>query len=338
MNYSYYIGLDISKEWFDAAILRSKTPNKTMSHHRFDNNKEGFKAFVNWLKKVGITDLSSILVCMEHTGLYSVKISLFLGEEKITYTLVPGIAISNSLGISRSGNDKLDAKRISRYAFKNKYEIRIHTLPVEAIRELKTLLSYRERLVKSRHGLKVSLKELRAHESQNIINSIYESSQKMIDELTEEMKKVRKAITEVMKNNPAIKRNYDLLLSVPGIGDQNTLYMIVLTKNFVSFNCPKKFSTYSGIVPFKKKESGKSITSKSRISHLANKKMKSLLTSAVVTSLSHCSEYRLYYERQIARGKNENSVKNVLRNKIVSRAFAVIKRGTPYIDTHAFAS
>ena len=38
------------------------------------------------------------------------------------------------------------------------------------------------------------------------------------------------------------------------------------------------------------------------------------------------------------KGKNKYSVKNVIRNKIVARAFAVIKRNSGYVDTHAFAA
>jgi len=65
--------------------------------------------------------------------------------------------------------------------------------------------------------------------------------------------------------------------------------------------------------------------------------MKTLLSSAVVTTISRCAEYRIYYQKQLEKGKNEFSIKNVVRNKIVARAFAVVKRGTPYVNTHAFA-
>ena len=69
-----------------------------------------------------------------------------------------------------------------------------------------------------------------------------------------------------------------------------------------------------------------------------NKKMKALLSSAVVCSLRTCTEYQIYFEKQLKKGKNPNSVKNAIRNKIVARAFAVIKRNSEYVNTHAFAA
>lgn len=326
----------MSKEWFDAAIVAANNPRVT-KHQQFENTSKGFKIYKKWLIKNGIKDFTTLFVCLEHTGVYTIPLCEFLAQLQITYTLVPGAEIANSLGITRGKNDKLDAKRIAKYAYKNRDDIRIHTLPKEELRKLKTLLSYRDRVVKSRHAFKVSSKEIKAFENSNVSNHICSRSEEMIKLCTIEIKQIEKDIDQFLNENPEIKRNYELLLSVPGIGRQNALYMIYYTKNFVSFNCPKKFSTYSGIAPFNS-QSGISRKSKSKVSHKANKKMKTLLTSAVVCSLPTCAEYRIYYKKQIEKGKDENSVKNVLRNKIVSRAFAVVKRNSPYVNTHAFAS
>ncbi len=45
-----------------------------------------------------------------------------------------------------------------------------------------------------------------------------------------------------------------------------------------------------------------------------------------------------YYERKVAEGKNKMLVLNNLRNKLLSRVFAVINRQQPFINTHKFAA
>jgi hypothetical protein len=40
---------------------------------------------------------------------------------------------------------------------------------------------------------------------------------------------------------------------------------------------------------------------------------------------------KLYYEKRIEEGKPKMSVINIIRNKLIARAFAVVSRGTPYI-------
>jgi len=45
-----------------------------------------------------------------------------------------------------------------------------------------------------------------------------------------------------------------------------------------------------------------------------------------------------YYTQRVDKGKNKMSTINVIRNKLLSRIFSVIKRQTPYIDTMKFAA
>ena len=43
------------------------------------------------------------------------------------------------------------------------------------------------------------------------------------------------------------------------------------------------------------------------------------------------TELKAYYSRKIAEGKNKMSVINAVRNKLVHRITAVVKRGTSFI-------
>jgi transposase len=47
---------------------------------------------------------------------------------------------------------------------------------------------------------------------------------------------------------------------------------------------------------------------------------------------------KIYFERRKEEGKNGMSTINIVRNKILARIFAVVNRGTPYVDTCGFAS
>ena len=40
-----------------------------------------------------------------------------------------------------------------------------------------------------------------------------------------------------------------------------------------------------------------------------------------------------YYERKVSEGKNKMLVLNAIRCKIISRAFAVIQRNSPFVNT-----
>ena len=336
MNYLHFAGVDVSKDWIDIVLL-SVTNSKTKAHIQVDNNLKGFKCFKKWLSKHGVKDFRQLFISMEHTGVYTIPLCEFLEKLKWAYTLIPGQQIALSNGITRGKSDRIDALRIAKYTLKNMDELRIQRLPNQALRELKAMLTMRERLVKVRQGLLSAHREIKAFESDQVYQQMDQVAKTFIESATLQIKQVDQQIEAFIQEHPTLKRNFDLLMTVPGIGKQNALYMIWLTKNFISFSCPKKFASHAGIAPFHS-QSGYKKGGGSKVSHKANKKMKALLTSAVVCSLRTCKEYQLYYNRQLEKGKNENSIKNVIRNKIVARAFAVIKRQEPYIDIFKYAA
>ncbi|GGW76819.1 hypothetical protein GCM10008086_00020 [Salegentibacter mishustinae] len=48
--------------------------------------------------------------------------------------------------------------------------------------------------------------------------------------------------------------------------------------------------------------------------------------------------HNIYNERRLEMGKSKMSTINIIRNKLVARAFAVIARGTPYVNTMGYFS
>ena len=113
--------------------------------------------------------------------------------------------------------------------------------------------------------------------------------------------------------------------------------MLVHTHTFTAFKDARQFACYCGIAPFEY-ASGTSIKGKTKVSHLANKKLKSLLNMAALNAVRFDSELKAYYERRVKEGKNKMCVLNIIRNKLVSRVFAVVKRGTPYVDVLKWAA
>ena len=133
-----------------------------------------------------------------------------------------------------------------------------------------------------------------------------------------------------------MKKNSKLSQSVVGIGPIISAYMIAFTENFSSFKTSRKFATYSGIAPFIYGQSG-SKKGKSKVSHIAKKKIKSLLSNAVNVVIMHDKELAFYYQRKIADGKPKGVVINAIKNKLVHRVFAVVKRQTPFVRLNTYA-
>lgn len=57
-----------------------------------------------------------------------------------------------------------------------------------------------------------------------------------------------------------------------------------------------------------------------------------------ISAIQHNPEMKQYYEKRILEGKNKMSTINIIRNKLIARIFAVVKRQTPYVNTMKFAA
>ena len=325
-NYSNAIGIDVSRDKIDVRDY------KVENHKEYPNNESGFKQLLSKARKDHGKELKGIIICFEHTGLYSLPLSVFLSQKKIAYTMVSGLEIKKSLGMARGKNDKIDAYQIARYAYLRREEIKEFELPSEDILKLKGLLSLRERLVKHRASYLGHLKELKAFYQKSKNPLLFKTQQDMVKELSIQIKRIESEILEIIKNDPKLKKLYSLVSSVKGVGLIVGVTLLVYTNGFTAFETWRKFATYAGIAPFSD-ESGTCRKKPMRVSHMANKRVKALLTNSATSSILHNPEMRIYYEKRISEGKSVMSTINVIRNKIVARVFAVVKRGTPYVDT-----
>ena len=71
--------------------------------------------------------------------------------------------------------------------------------------------------------------------------------------------------------------------------------------------------------------SGTSVRGKARVSHMANKKVKTTLHMAALSAIKMEGDIRDYYLRKVEEGKHKMSVINAVRNKIVKRVFACVR-------------
>jgi transposase len=331
-----FIGIDISKETLDASVMQGEDQS-VLYHQVYSNNKAGIKQVIIDLKKKTKSDTDHWLFCMEHTGVYAMPLCVYLEESGVDYALVPALEIKNSTGIKRGKNDKSDSLQIARYACLNDVKIRPYQLPAKALIRLKILLSFRDRLVRAKQTFASTSKEHEAFMEKSVINDMVKETKSLIDVLNKKIEKLDKLIQELINADETLCKTYKLATSVPGIGPQTACFLIVYTCCFTSFNDARKLACYAGVAPFEY-SSGKSIRGKSKVSHLANGKLKSLLSLAALNAKRTDKELNLYYERKTKEGKNGMLVMNAIRDKLIHRVFATVKRGTPYVPLMKFAA
>jgi transposase len=323
MKKSFVVGVDVSKLTLDAHCYGA--PDFMM----VANNVKGFRALIKWIRKLK-RDVSEVIIVMEYCGVYTYGLEKFLHEQGVDYVKRSALDIKRSAGIKRGKTDRADARMISQYGWYRKEELKPMKPVSTAQRNLQQLMAHRDKMVADRSSYQSRIKELQQQMGGDLNKKIIHSTSYIIDMLDVEVKQIEAEIKELIKEEQDLQVNYELITSIKGVGFVSTVHLLIVTENFTRFSDVRKFACYSGIAPFKN-ESGTSIRGKTRTSHLANRKIKSLLTMAAISAINHQPELKAKYEKKLSEGKPKMVALNMIRFELIERIFAVIKRQTPYI-------
>lgn len=325
------IGIDVSKATLDLYIL-SKNKYSTV-----ENSPFGFSRLLELCCTQLKCQKQALFFCFENTGRYSRLLSVFLHEEGIPFAMVGALDVKQSKGLVRGKSDRKDAKTLALYASQRRDSLAPTLLQTAEVSQLRQLIRLREKLMRHRTAYKNGVKDLQDIYTEGESAFIRDTQQRMIDQITQEIERVERRMDEIIDAIPEWGQNVRLIRTVKGIGPVLARFLIIYTENFTRFTDPKKFACYAGIAPFEY-SSGSSIKGKTRVHHCANKQLKSLLNVAAMSAIQQRGEYKEYYQRRAEAGKNNMSTLNVIRNKLLLRVFAVVKRQSPYVDLSKFAA
>lgn len=332
-NYSLIIGVDVSKLKLD--LIGINSINELLLDHKVIENKETKikSLFTKMVKQFGE---ANILVAFENTGVYGRILAAVISSLNVDYCEISALEIYRSAGIKRGKSDKLDALVIAQYTIANKFKIKLSTPDSQLIIKLKLLYTQREKIVKTIKQF-TSNKENKGFIAKPLLKDLDKTNKSIIANLNKNLKTINTQITTIINSEYSLKTNHKLVQSIPGVGIQTATYLLIVTKNFTCFTDARKLACYSGIAPFPY-QSGTSIKGRNKVSQLADKKLKSLLNMCALSTKKYDPDIKLYYERKVKEGKNKMLVINNLRNKILARIFAVVKRQQPYVNIQKFAA
>jgi len=324
----YFIGFDLAKKTLAVSVYDQETKQFVYSAE-IENSKKAIHTLFKGLSQLSGFSLESIFCCLEQTGIYSLFLLNFLGEKQIDVALEDALEIKLSSGRRRGKSDPLDAKKIAKYACEKQDQLRKWSPDSESIRRLRHLLSTRKLLTKQKMGIQLKIVETQVFDPQGA-ETIKEACQKTLEALSEALKELEKKLDELISKDIELKKNFDLAVSIKGVGKVTAWFLLLYTRNFTRFDSGKQLACYAGVVPHPNESGSKK--SPWRLSKMANQTLKSVLHMAALSAIQSNSELKTYYERKVKEGKNKMSVLNAVRNKLVLTIWAVVKKGEAWVE------
>jgi len=334
----FFIGIDVSKPHFDVSLLEVVDHIKgTVVSERFSNTIQGLKRFEKWLqaKKVGFNE--NTLIVVENTGIYHRLLWAYCSRKNLRLHIGNAAHIKWSFGIARGKSDKIDSQRLCYYACKESDMLKSTAALNPVLLQLKDLMTARTKLLSQVNSIKTFVSELKNVSEKGIQKTLEKSYKNAIEGILSSIKSLEAEIKKLIAENQDIKKNYKLLLSVPGIGHFTAIYLIGCTNNFAGKISGKQLASYAGVVPFEY-SSGISVRGRKKVHQMANKVLKSMLYMCAMSAIQHYPEFKQYYERKEKEGKHGWSILNAIKNKIVLRAVAVVNKQEPYVNKELIAA
>lgn len=325
----FVLGCDISSETFVFSLLKD-TDNIVLGSKEFSNNLSGFESCLKELKVLEIGS-KDILVCLEHTGVYSESLSYYFNDQGITVVLESGAKIKKSFKLLTHKTDELDSIAIAEYAFRFYDRLESWEPRVSAAEKVKSLLSSRELFVKQRSALKNALTAYNRKMVQNdILRTEYK---KQIAQLWETIKKLEKEMKTIIEENTYWQAKIHTLKTVHGVGNMMAYNIFVLSNAFSKELNHKKLAAYLRICPYQY-QSGTSIRKRPKSPKYGPEIMRKLLHLAARTVSINDDDFKTYYLRKKEEGKPGMLVLNNIANKLLKLICAIANSDKPFIPNY----
>ena len=318
------LGIDVGSEVCQARLLRAEHESEEM---RFDNTASGFKTLRSYLKK---RKLKTLHVCMEATGRYYEALAEFLYECGYAVSVVNPARIKAYADsqLTRNKTDQLDAALIADFC--RTQVPPLWTPPTPAQRDLQALVRHLEDLQTDYQRQRNRLHALRhaAHPAPMVLANV----EQQISLLQGQIQQVKRAIAQHLDHHPDLKRDKQLLTSIPGIGDLTAGKLLAEFRAIRDFTDVRQLVAYAGLNP-RQHQSGKSVRGHTPISKQGRATIRAALFLPAVVAKTHCQALHPFVARLQARGLSKMEVVVALMRKLLHLIFGVLKSGQPF-DLH----
>ena len=315
MKVTPILGIDIAKLKFDVFLRWVDRPGQKA---RFDNNKKGFKQLQNWLLKHKV---SVVHACLESTSWYGDALATYLFHQKHLVSMINPRRGRNYANrrLVRTQNDRIDAELLADFCAKE--SPRLWQPAPDYQRQLKDLTRLREffasqlRPAKGRleHNNPVILAQMREH----------------IENLKSSVIKTNKQIADLIQATPELAKQVKLLRTIRGIGPVVSAVCVAELPPVAQLRSASSAVAYAGVDP-KNKTSGKTISTKPRLSKMGPSLLRQALYMAALTASRRNPIIKDQHRRLATKGKTGKLAIGAAMRKLMRLIYGVLKHQMPF--------
>ena len=156
--------------------------------------------------------------------------------------------------------------------------------------------------------------------------------------LETEIKRFKKHISQTIESNSSLQKDYELLLTIPGIGARTAWSMLVILRSRRFASAPE-VASYLGLNPIEKQLqdsascrslSGTTRYRRPRLSKAGNGRFRQALYFPAMVATRKNPDIKAQYDRLLAADKTKMCALGAAMRKLVHICYGVLKHQRPY--------
>jgi transposase len=316
----HVVGIDVAKRKLDIALLiNGKTKSKV-----FDNAPAGHADLIQWLTERGAIK-EHTHICLEATGPYSEAVAIALVEAGWWVSVVNPARIKGFAQgeLARNKTDRADASLLARFCVAMRPSL--WTPPSPAWRELRGWVD-RLQALKDMHQQECNRVE--AHQASGQMQLV-EAVQVHLDWLNKQIEELERNINNHIDRHPDLKRDAELLQSIPGIGNTTVAKVLAYAGDVRRFANAKALAAFIGVTP-RQRLSGSSVKGRTMMSRTGHADLRRALYMPGLVARRHNPVLEVFGDRLSAAGLAPKAVVGAVMRKLAHLIYGVIKSGQPF--------
>jgi transposase len=321
-----WVGIDVSKDKLDVALLDDAGASQV---GQFDNMASGYAQLGRWLSK---RRAAGSPVCLEATGPYSegVAEALYAAGYRVSVVNPARVRGYADAQLRRNQTDALDARLLADFCRTQAPEA--WTPPPAEVRQLQALVRHLSNLEQAKQVADNRLRD-RAALPPLVAEQLHIQSTL----LDAQIDQVKRAVQDHIDQHPDLKRQRDLMDSIPGIGPLTAAKLLAECRPLTAFTNVRQLVAFAGLNP-SHHQSGTSIRKKTRISRTGNAAIRAALYMPAISAKNHNPILHAFAQRLLARGLCQMAVIAAVMRKLLHLVYGVLKSGRPFDPNFAPAA
>ncbi len=151
--------------------------------------------------------------------------------------------------------------------------------------------------------------------------------------IEQKIETIKNSIHELLKQHKELLENFQLLLTIPGIGEESAIAILAEVPNIRAFRNARQLAAYAGAIP-RNITSGSSVYAKPRLSKVGSRTLCKALFFPAIVAKNHNPIVMSFCQRLKEKGKHNMAIVGAAMRKLLHIIFGILRSKSAFNPEH----